>query len=162
MVPTVEKPISLGDLWKRPCFLIPVWALEDFGIDQEIKGKPFQSGPGHGCAWSAPGQGDETTGFEVVAYPDFDILRDTYENASKRAVMFEPTGTRHFPAAYLVENDTSCTYVIAFSNTQGVKVTRTQQRPYTHEGPKERCEHPGQAAFEIESVIRHPGAYPTS
>lgn len=150
-VPTVEKPIDLGDLWTKPCSMIEAFDLEDFGF-RDVPGQADVSGATAGCRWSA----QAGARMEIVAYPNSDILGATYGSSSAKTETFMPTTTLGFPAVYLTENAKTCTLVVGFSVRQGIKVTYVRGEPFKDEGVDVRCQFPRRAAMGVVEMIRHP------
>ncbi|WP_166657960.1 DUF3558 family protein [Actinokineospora alba] len=157
--PAVDEPISLGELWKSPCGLIKVFKLEDYGFGDEDDGRPYPDGSGSACVWTATkGAGAGTATLVMVAYPNHDILGETYRTAPADATAFKPSTLTlpQLPAAYVADTPTSCSYVVGFSATQGIKVTYTAPEAFEEQDIKKRCAIPYSAAAGVVSMIRPP------
>ncbi|MBC6451535.1 DUF3558 family protein [Actinokineospora xionganensis] len=157
--PAVDEPISLGELWKSPCGLIKAFKLEDYGFGDEDDGKPYPDGSGSACVWTATnGAGSGTATLVMVAYPDHDILGETYRTAPADATAFKPSMLTlpRLPAVYVADTATSCSYVVGFSATQGIKVTYTAPEAFEEPDIKKRCAIPYSAAAGVVSMIRPP------
>lgn len=159
VAPAVEEPISLGDRWMKPCELIKPWDREAYGFGDREDGAARQIENGSECSWTAIDPASKTSiTLAIAAYPDYDILGETYKNAPAAPGAFKPFGhtVPKLPSVFVAEHSTSCSYVVGFSAHQGVKVTYTRQLPFEVDDIKEKCAVPYSAAAGLVSDIRNP------
>ncbi|WP_436493802.1 DUF3558 family protein [Actinokineospora sp. HUAS TT18] len=154
----IATPLGLGDRWKKPCELIEVFSLEDYGFGDEEDGEPFETAQGAACRWTATdARVHMAVRLEIIAYPNYDIIGQTYADADK-ALIFKPTSLTldGLPAAYVVDDPASCAFVAGLSATQGVKVTYSRAQPFGDMPVKDRCSYPYSAVSGVVSTIRPP------
>lgn len=153
----VEHPVSLGDSWKNPCGLLKGFNLEDWGFGDENDGRLYQVENGTACGWTGIDKAGETpVTLELVAYPDHDILGETYRTAPS-AEAFKPFEVvlPPLPSAFVLESSMSCSYVVGFSDRQGIRATLTRQKPFEEQDIKKKCAVPYSASIGVLDTIRH-------
>jgi hypothetical protein len=157
VAPVVEHPVSLGESWKNPCALLKVYKLEDWGFGDEEDGRPNQVEHGSACVWTAIDQVTDTTvTLELVAYPDHDILGETYKIASMSPETFKPFSMIRppLPSAFVLKSSMVCSYVVGFSDRQGISVTYTRQVPFEDGDIKKKCAVPYSASVNALDTMR--------
>ncbi|MGQ0837922.1 DUF3558 family protein [Actinokineospora sp.] len=157
VAPEVERPLSLGDHWMKPCELLHVWMPENLGFG-ETEGQPDRTENATTCRWAATDPKiDSAVSLEIAAYPDTDILGDAYANTPATPGVFKPTSLiiPRLPAAYVRYDPLVCAVVVGLSDRQGLKVTYGRQKSVPIEVAKDSCFFAFMAASDIVGNLRN-------